>query len=226
MPRLYKMHPLEGIADRRTLLKIRAVDIAAALGIEVASYRRMERGERRCYLDKALAIADMLDCTVPQLGVIPDADERIRLFGVSESRRALGAAAGWVDPEDDFDDLEHPIITRGLRPKDALTDHIIVNRKAPGRKATPAPAPIEPSISLTVEAKDIMPGPDPVSSIIGDWLNDDAPDTLVLPDAPEENGLVDLPHQGITPIHAAEDDEPDLPADPMAKYVTQWKGDA
>lgn len=222
MARLYQSHPLEGIADRRALLKIRAADIAASLGVATASYRRLERGERRCYLDKALAIADLLDCNVEQLGVVPDAEERIRLFGVSESRRAqLGLTAVWSDAEDASEEDEH----------------IIVNRKAPGRKLVTLP-PIEPLTPLTVvpvavtyiagdplDPIELAPA-EQLQSIIGDWLNDDdAPDTLVLPDAPEENGLVDLPHQGITPIHAAEDDEPDLPADPMAKYVTQWKGE-
>jgi transcriptional regulator with XRE-family HTH domain len=121
VPQQYKIHPLEGVADRRQLLKVKATDLAAAVGLETASYRRLERGQRRCYLDKALIIAELLQCTLPELGIIPNADERKRLFDVSEQARALQpgadgsltpeqAQALWDADDDEIDEIDAPVL--------------------------------------------------------------------------------------------------------------------
>lgn len=58
--------------------------MARRLGMEPASYSRLENGRRRCYLDKAIAIASMLHCTTDDLRVIPDEAERLRLWSMRE----------------------------------------------------------------------------------------------------------------------------------------------
>jgi transcriptional regulator with XRE-family HTH domain len=79
-------HPLQGVRDRRTLLGLKAADFAKRLGMDIQSYYRLERGERRCYLDKALTIAKMLECTVHQLGELPDPNEAAELFKQGRQR--------------------------------------------------------------------------------------------------------------------------------------------
>lgn len=86
---MQREHPLSAVRFRRDLLGIKASYMAREVGLEPASYSRIERGERRCYLDKAIAIASILHCTVDDLRVIPDEAERLRLW----SRREDNAEA-------------------------------------------------------------------------------------------------------------------------------------
>ena len=73
-------HLLQGVQTRRQMLKISAVDAAKALGMERASYYRLERGERRVYLDKALTLARLLGCTVYELAQEPTIEEQVEAF--------------------------------------------------------------------------------------------------------------------------------------------------
>jgi transcriptional regulator with XRE-family HTH domain len=82
-------HPLSGLRDRRRLAGVTSSAIAARIGVDVNSYGRFERGERRCYLDKAIAIASMLNCTVEQLGHPPSIEERVDMFRAGEKHREL-----------------------------------------------------------------------------------------------------------------------------------------
>lgn len=88
-------HPLMSVRFRRDLLGIKATEIARRLGMEPASYSRIERGERRCYIDKAIVLAKMLHTTVDQLEVMPDEAERIRLWTLREDN--TGSATAWTD---------------------------------------------------------------------------------------------------------------------------------
>jgi transcriptional regulator with XRE-family HTH domain len=91
-------HPLSGLRDRRRLAGVTSSAIAARIGVDVNSYGRFERGERRCYLDKAIAIASMLNCTVEQLGHPPSIEERVDMFRAGEKHRELvGQAHGDED---------------------------------------------------------------------------------------------------------------------------------
>jgi DNA-binding XRE family transcriptional regulator len=87
-------HPLSAVAERRKLLKIKAATIAQRVGMTTESYRRLERGERRCYVDKAIAISRMLDCTVEDLGRDLTPEERIELFRAGDKQAELLARAG------------------------------------------------------------------------------------------------------------------------------------
>jgi transcriptional regulator with XRE-family HTH domain len=72
-------YPLQNVKQRRQLLGLSAQEVAKRLGMNVQSYWRLERGERRIYLDKALILAQLLDCTVEQLGQLPTEDEIVSL---------------------------------------------------------------------------------------------------------------------------------------------------
>ena len=56
--------------------------LANRMAVQPTSYSRMERGERRCYLDKAQVLAKILGCTVEELAIEPTSEERL------EKRRA------------------------------------------------------------------------------------------------------------------------------------------
>lgn len=92
-PTAYESHPLAGVRTRRALNQISAAKVAAELGIEPQSYGRLERGERRCYLDKAYVIASILGCTLEELGREPSIEERVELYRAGEKRRDLLARA-------------------------------------------------------------------------------------------------------------------------------------
>jgi len=85
----YTSHPLAAVKDRRRLLHITAAQIASELGMDTNSFGRLERGERRCYLDKALKIANILKCQVEDLGRPLSPEERVELFKQGEQRRAV-----------------------------------------------------------------------------------------------------------------------------------------
>jgi transcriptional regulator with XRE-family HTH domain len=87
----YAHHPLEGVAERRRLLKIRLKDLASAIGVQPTSLSRFERGERRIYLDKAHTLARMLECSIEDLGRIPEGEEAARLFQRGEQLRKLSS---------------------------------------------------------------------------------------------------------------------------------------
>lgn len=79
-------HPLIGVRTRRHYLGFTADTMAKRLGISRTSYLRLERGERRIYFDKALAIAQILGCTCEQLTRMPTPDEVRELYITSQSR--------------------------------------------------------------------------------------------------------------------------------------------
>lgn len=74
-------HVLSGLKSWRTSQGVRAVDLARRIGIAVESYRRIERGERRIYFDKAIALATYLGLDNPKdLGREPTVAEQVDLF--------------------------------------------------------------------------------------------------------------------------------------------------
>lgn len=220
MPRPYTVHPLEAVLTRRQLLQISATRIAEALGLETPSYRRVERGERRCYLDKAFTIAEILGCSIVELGIMPDAEERKRLFAIGDAKSAathmtpeqemaalLAKHPGPVPPADDEDDDDDDGYTTPavevLRPEAAIPASVKVLNSLPDTQET------EQSLAAMLAAF----GPD-----------DDSP---YVPD-PGQNDLVVLGHEGVTSgsVEDDDEDEPALLADPMSKYVSTWSGDA
>jgi transcriptional regulator with XRE-family HTH domain len=101
-------HTLAGLKPRRTLLGIRAQDIADRLGITLESYYRIERGQRRIHFDKAITISQFTGIKLDDLPRVPNDEERVDLFKAGERNRALqdrsqgdeGVAAA-------IDELEH-----------------------------------------------------------------------------------------------------------------------
>lgn len=77
-------HPLSAVKTRRTVLDIKASDLAHILAIEPGSYSRIERGERRIYLDKAVRLAATLQCTVEQLAIEPTSEEKIAIYAAKQ----------------------------------------------------------------------------------------------------------------------------------------------
>jgi transcriptional regulator with XRE-family HTH domain len=74
------LHPMIGAKTRRKMLNLTAGACAKALGVDANSYSRMERGERRITLDRALALSKLLQCTVEQLGIEPTIDEQTEAY--------------------------------------------------------------------------------------------------------------------------------------------------
>lgn len=90
-------HSLDGLKPRRTLLHVKAEDIAARIGVSTESFYRLERGTRRCYLDKAIVMAGILECSVDELTREPTMDERKDLFERGERKRELQARSNGDD---------------------------------------------------------------------------------------------------------------------------------
>jgi transcriptional regulator with XRE-family HTH domain len=101
-------HILSGLKPRRTLLDIKAVDIADRLGITLESYYRIERGQRRIYFDKAVTISRFTGISLEDLTREPTDEERVDLFKAGEHKRALQARSGGDEPlAAAIDELEH-----------------------------------------------------------------------------------------------------------------------
>jgi transcriptional regulator with XRE-family HTH domain len=103
-------HSLAGLGPRRKLLGFKATDVAARVGMTLNGYGRIERGERRIYFDKALAISAFTGIKLEDLPRVPDDLERVELFKAGEHRRSLLDASqgdeqlasqleGWSDGE-------------------------------------------------------------------------------------------------------------------------------
>lgn len=103
-------YPLAAVKTRRTLLGITAVTIAKRLVMATTSYSRMERGERRCYLDKAVVIASMLGCSLDQLAIEPIGEEKAELFKLGERNREASAGHVTIEtPEDIYDNEQEQL---------------------------------------------------------------------------------------------------------------------
>jgi transcriptional regulator with XRE-family HTH domain len=101
-------HVLAGLKPRRTLLGIKAADIATRIGVSVESYYRLERGQRRIYFDKAIAISSFTGISILDLTRVPTEDERVDLFKAGERARALQARSGGDEGvAAALDELEH-----------------------------------------------------------------------------------------------------------------------
>jgi transcriptional regulator with XRE-family HTH domain len=61
---ILKTHCLAGLRSIREQRGIEASELAAAIGVNLSSYYRFERGERRIYFDKAVLLARQLDCSL------------------------------------------------------------------------------------------------------------------------------------------------------------------
>jgi DNA-binding XRE family transcriptional regulator len=83
-------HPLMGVQERRRMANVSAKQAAAVTGLALQSYYRLERGERVCPLPRALKLAQLIGCTVEQLGNIPTLDERIAALR-DKSEREIAA---------------------------------------------------------------------------------------------------------------------------------------
>lgn len=105
-------HPLAGVRTRRTLKGISAPTIAQRIGITTDYYYKYERGERRIYLDKALAIARTLECSVEDLGSEPNIDEQVEIF----RQRRLAEIAG----TDTYDDEWERAIAKAMSDDDCV----------------------------------------------------------------------------------------------------------
>lgn len=82
-------HPLSGIRNRRLIKDIPAETLAHKIGCTLAAYYRYERGERRIYLDKAIMLASLLDCTLEDLGRDPDAGQMAGYYLAKGARERM-----------------------------------------------------------------------------------------------------------------------------------------
>lgn len=82
-------HLLTGLRARRVAQRLSAPQMAKVIGMTSTSYLRFERGERRVYLDKAVALARYLGCTIAQLAQEPTVDEQVEALRLKlEAERA------------------------------------------------------------------------------------------------------------------------------------------
>jgi DNA-binding XRE family transcriptional regulator len=72
------------------MANVSAKQAATVTGLALQSYYRLERGERVCPLPRALKLAQLIGCTVEQLGNIPTLDERIAALR-DKSEREIAA---------------------------------------------------------------------------------------------------------------------------------------
>lgn len=138
-------HPLAGVRTRRQLKDIKAPALAKRLGVATEYFYKYERGERRLYLDKALALAKMLECTVEELGIEPSIDEQVAIFRqrkteelsggptldqlvkrLEQSRDTVGEAAGTVVLQSEVNKTIHGDHAHAHRHTDHI-DHIDPN---------------------------------------------------------------------------------------------------
>lgn len=82
-------HTLMSARHRRQILDISAAAVATRIGVTVTTYNRFERGERRPYLDQALAIAKTLGCMVEDLGRPMTMDEELALIKEKARRNGI-----------------------------------------------------------------------------------------------------------------------------------------
>jgi transcriptional regulator with XRE-family HTH domain len=94
-------HLLVGVRTRRQYLRVGVKELAERLNMTESSYRRFERGDRRPYLDQAITIAKMLNCTVEALGHLPTATEVGAMFDqINHDKKLNDALAPKVLAED------------------------------------------------------------------------------------------------------------------------------
>lgn len=80
-------HPLMSARPRRQHLQLTVAQMAGRLGVTATTYNRFERGERRTYTDQALIIANMLGCSVEDLGRPLTREEELELFQQGLARK-------------------------------------------------------------------------------------------------------------------------------------------
>jgi transcriptional regulator with XRE-family HTH domain len=74
-------HPLIGLKSVRKHRGFSLSDAASVVGVHPTSYNRFENGTRRIYLDKAVALAQALRCTVDDLTHLWSEDELFARLG-------------------------------------------------------------------------------------------------------------------------------------------------
>jgi DNA-binding XRE family transcriptional regulator len=121
-------HPLMGVQERRRMANVSAKQAAAVTGLALQSYYRLERGERVCPLPRALKLAQLIGCTVEQLGNIPTLDERIAALR-DKSEREIAALRDKSFRDEYGRGREHGIHEPTTSPRTAAARH----------QASPAP---------------------------------------------------------------------------------------
>ena len=79
-------HALAGLRAARIRAGVDAQVLADRIGVTINAYYRYEAGSRRIYLDRAVALASLLGCTVDDLTRAPGPDDTVV---------AAQALAGW-----------------------------------------------------------------------------------------------------------------------------------
>ena len=160
-------HPLSAVRTRRTILGVTAVTIAKRLAMEPNSYGRMERGERRCFIDKAIVLSHLLECSVEQLGIEPTGEEKMKLYKRNVSATAMDVSPLDKNPLDAWPDDDQP---------EQLNDLTV----PPARGTVVTHTPVETQI---VEAQSTYTPPnldDPavMAALVADWSDIDDDDTV------------------------------------------------
>lgn len=87
-------HCLAGLKAIRERENIPAKDLAKAIGTNLASYYRFERGDRRIHFDRAVRLSKILNCSLYDFLTDPTIPERAAVQQVEadevEAAEALG----------------------------------------------------------------------------------------------------------------------------------------
>jgi transcriptional regulator with XRE-family HTH domain len=140
------MHSLSGLKRVRTLLQFDPKRLADRIGIELNTYYRYERGERRIYLDKGATLAAMLEVPIEALMREPTPEEATILFARGEKRKAL--------------------LNR------AQGDENLAETLATWDDAASTTAPPQPTPASTKPTKPVNPADEyPLEEALADWID-------------------------------------------------------
>lgn len=165
-----RSHPLSSVRERRTIANLKAAYLAHELGCTEGSFGRLERGERRVYLDKALRLAQLLGCSVEDLARAPTLNEKIELLKAGEAVR----------------ELQDRVLAAGLNKDEgqllADLDAAAVPTTVPSHSTGIAAPPAHPGAILvgTIAAAPLPADDESLRSVIADWGgdDDDGPDEI------------------------------------------------
>ena len=160
-------HPLAGVKTRRTLLGIPATHIAKRLAMAATSYSRLERGERRCYMDKGAVLAVMLKCSMEQLGIEPTGDTAVALFARGQQLAALGGDHAALDALDAWPNDDQP---------EQLNDLTVPLARGTVVTHTPVETQIAEAQSAYIPPN--LDDPAVMAALVADWSDMDDDDTV------------------------------------------------
>lgn len=156
-------HPLSAVKERRIILGVAAATIAKRLAMEPTSYSRMERGERRCFIDKAIVLSHLLECSVEQLGIEPTSEEKLKLYKRNVAAASINMSPLDKNPLDAWSDDNQPEQLNDLTVPPAATGTVVTH------------TPVEAQSTYTPPNLD---DPAVMAAIAADWSDMDDDDTV------------------------------------------------